>query len=175
MSEPPILSSPSTTTITTPAGTIEQISVCIKWNKIEYNYRFESSTTLFELKQRLLLETNVLPERQKLLGLKRIDGLPLTDITTFDHLSFVKKIMFMGTPEKDIAFGPIEGEIDDVVNDLDWVEGEVPVPDRPENLRKLQNRINSYNVKILNPPRNNKGCLVLDIVTFHYQNLNLFL
>jgi ubiquitin-like domain-containing CTD phosphatase 1 len=50
------------------------------------------------------------------------------------------------------------------VNDFDvGDEFVLDVKDNEENHKKIQNRINSYEAKILNPPRKDKKLLVLDI------------
>ena len=50
---------------------LDHLSITIKWSGNEYVVdNIESSWTVLELKQQIYKQTGVLPERQKLLGLK---------------------------------------------------------------------------------------------------------
>uniref|UniRef100_A0A8C9EU52 Ubiquitin like domain containing CTD phosphatase 1 n=1 Tax=Pavo cristatus TaxID=9049 RepID=A0A8C9EU52_PAVCR len=52
---------------------------------------------------------------------------------------------------------------DDVINDFDIEEEVVEVENREENLLKISRRVKEYKVEILNPPREGKKLLVLDV------------
>ncbi|BDA47985.1 Ubiquitin-like domain-containing CTD phosphatase 1 [Coccomyxa sp. Obi] len=78
-----------------------------------------------------------------------------------------QKIMLIGTPEE--ATAELDAQADvapHVQDDFDLEEGvlqELDVKDNPDFQEKLQRRIANAPVKILNPPRPGKKCLVLDI------------
>ncbi|KAI9548227.1 Ubiquitin-like domain-containing CTD phosphatase 1 [Dissostichus eleginoides] len=54
-------------------------------------------------------------------------------------------------------------ENDDVVNDFDIEEEVIEVENREENLAKIARRVKDYKVEEMNPPREGKGLLVLDV------------
>ncbi|KAM5172127.1 ubiquitin-like domain-containing CTD phosphatase 1 isoform 2-T2 [Mantella aurantiaca] len=74
------------------------------------------------------------------------------------------KIMMMGTREESLEemMAP-PPENDDVINDFDIEEEVVEVENREENLAKISRRVKEYKVEILNPPREGKKLLVLDV------------
>ncbi|CAH1783004.1 unnamed protein product [Owenia fusiformis] len=145
---------------------MSQICVIVKWSGTEYKIEDTSSTdTVLDLKHAIRKQTGVLPERQKLLGLKYKGKVPDDDV----ELSLLKmkpntKIMMMGTREEALA-DVIEPpkDLPDVVNDFDIEEDEILVENREEYLTKVDRRIKDYEVKILNEPREGKNLLVLDI------------
>ncbi|KAG8579634.1 hypothetical protein GDO81_010980 [Engystomops pustulosus] len=72
--------------------------------------------------------------------------------------------MMMGTREEsleDVLAPPPDN--DDVVNDFDIEEEFVEVENREENLSKISRRVKDYKVEVLNPPREGKKLLVLDV------------
>ncbi|KAB0390593.1 hypothetical protein E2I00_000245 [Balaenoptera physalus] len=74
------------------------------------------------------------------------------------------KIMMMGTREESLedVLGP-PPDNDDVINDFDIEDEVVEVENREENLLKISRRVKEYKVEILNPPREGKKLLVLDV------------
>lgn len=121
--------------------------------------------TVLDLKQFLKTLTGVLPERQKLLGLK-VKGKPAENDVKLGALKLKPntKIMMMGTREESLedVLGP-PPDNDDVVNDFDIEDEVVEVENREENLLKISRRVKEYKVEILNPPREGKKLLVLDV------------
>ena len=147
----------------------------MKWNKQELIFELQSTQTLSELKSLIYEQTRILPDRQKLMGLKlKVSG-PLTGTTTMDELNLTSKIMLMGTPEESIiemntsyAVQPdlSEGqEEEDQQQDNNWIEDPdlIPLEKRDEVRTKLERRVQTYKGKILNEPRPGKKLLVLDI------------
>ncbi|KAM5217761.1 ubiquitin-like domain-containing CTD phosphatase 1 isoform 3-T3 [Hipposideros larvatus] len=63
---------------------------------------------------------------------------------------------------KEDVLGP-PPDNDDVVNDFDIEDEVVEVENREENLLKISRRVKEYKVEILNPPREGKKLLVLDV------------
>ncbi|XP_017347269.1 ubiquitin-like domain-containing CTD phosphatase 1 isoform X2 [Ictalurus punctatus] len=142
------------------------LSVIIKWGGQEYSISaLSEDDTVLDLKQSIKSLTGVLPERQKLLGLK-IRGKPADDGTKLGLLKLKPntKIMMMGSREEsleDILAPPPES--DDVINDFDIEEEVIEVENREENLAKIARRVKEYKVEELNPPREGKRLLVLDV------------
>ncbi|KTG42896.1 hypothetical protein cypCar_00037921 [Cyprinus carpio] len=154
------------------------VSVIIKWGGQEYSIStLSEEDTVLDLKQSIKSLTGVLPERQKLLGLK-VKGKPADNDVKLGDLKLKSntKIIMMGTREEsleDVLAPPPEN--DDVVNDFDIEEEVTEAENRPvtpifvffsyreENLAKIARRVKDYKVEELNPPRPGKRLLVLDI------------
>nr|XP_046154310.1 ubiquitin-like domain-containing CTD phosphatase 1 isoform X2 [Oncorhynchus gorbuscha] len=142
------------------------VSVIIKWGGQEYSIRtLSEEDTVLDLKQSIKSLTGVLPERQKLLGLK-VKGKPAEDQVKLGSLKLKPntKIMMMGSREEsleDVLAPPPEN--DDVVNDFDIEEEVIEVQNREENLAKIARRVKDYKVEGMNPPRVGKSLLVLDV------------
>nr|XP_015204796.1 PREDICTED: ubiquitin-like domain-containing CTD phosphatase 1 [Lepisosteus oculatus] len=142
------------------------VSVIIKWGGQEYSITtLCEEDTVFDLKQSIKSLTGVLPERQKLLGLK-VKGKAAEDDIKLGTLKLKPntKIMMMGSREESLedVLGP-PPENDDVINDFDFEEEVIEVENREENLAKIARRVKDYKVEILNPPREGKRLLVLDV------------
>lgn len=147
--------------------------VNLKWNKQDLSFDLQSTQTFSELKSLIYEQTHILPDRQKLMGLKLKASGVITNTTTMDELNLSSKIMLMGTPEESItelnsskAVQPdlSEGQ-EEEQQDTTWIEDPDTVPlDKREEVRiKLERRVKTYQGKILNEPRPGKKLLVLDI------------
>ncbi|KAJ8348123.1 hypothetical protein SKAU_G00267120 [Synaphobranchus kaupii] len=119
------------------------VSVIIKWGGQEYTIStLSEEDTVLDLKQSIKSLTGVLPERQKLLGLK-VKGKPADDDIKLGTLKLKPntKIMMMGSREEsleDVLAPPPEN--DDVINDFDIEEEVIEVENREENLAKIARR-----------------------------------
>mmetsp|Transcript_19420 Transcript_19420/g.54299 ORF Transcript_19420/g.54299 Transcript_19420/m.54299 type:complete len:341 (+) Transcript_19420:134-1156(+) len=146
----------------------EEQQICIKWSGKEFSVPFTQSTTVLDLKSQLQELTQVLPERQKLL-VKTREGKQADDAALVSNLNVKPgaKVMMMGTPEVAIrATEEAAQAAPEVQDDFDIGPEDaqsLDVKDQPEVQEKLARRIKSVDVKILNPPRPGKKCLVLDI------------
>ena len=146
----------------------EYVNVVIKWSGKEYPINDLSlQLSVKELKDVIYEKTNVKPERQKLLGLK-LKGKPAPDSVKLSSLGVKPglKIMMMGTQEEKLAevISPSsEVTENDVVDDFDVDEEEVSIENREEYLTKIQRRVDTYKIEEINPPREDKKLLVLDI------------
>jgi len=151
----------------------QQYQINLKWNKQDLIFDLQSTQTLSELKSLIYQQTNILPDRQKLMGLKLKTSGVLTNTTTIDELNLSSKIMLMGTPEESItelnSLKPVQPDLsegqEEEQQDTTWIEDPDTIPlDKREEVRiKLERRINTYQGKILNEPRQGKKLLVLDI------------
>lgn len=140
-----------------------EVNFHIKWSGKEYEIALPLDATVLDLKLKLLDETNVPPERQKLLGLKASDGkLAGNEVKLADlNLKAQTKVMMMGTPLSDEP-EPVEDA--NVVNDLGvGNQAALDPKDRAENHAKIDMRVKSYQFKQLAEPRPGKKLLVLDI------------
>lgn len=144
----------------------ETSSIVIKWAGKEYPIEgLTNETSVLSLKELIYEKTNVLPARQKLLNLKH-KGKPPTDETLLANLNLKNgaKIMMMGSSEQ--AIKDVSEVINDpsVINDFEEeIAQQLSTEYREEYLNKVSNRVKSYEVKILNEPREGKKLLVLDI------------
>ena len=141
----------------------------IKWSGNEYDMKshgITGDTTVLELQNILKDLTNVLPEHQKILGLKFK--------TPEDCLSTLKirnkqKFMMMGSAQKEIE--KVEAgrpdDLPEIIDDFD--EGlyeEVDIKNNDIYLNKIEKRVKTYPIKIFNDPRPGAKLLVLDM-QFH--------
>jgi len=120
---------------------------------------------------RLALETatGVRPARQKLLNL-RVNGKPAKDEDALrDVKPFPKAVMMMGQLETTYegakkAEAKAEELATEVEDDFEVdMETALDASKNPAYLAKLEKRIDTVELKVLNQPRENTKCLVLDI------------
>lgn len=144
------------------------VNLTVKWAGKEYLIPdLPLHACVMDLKHAIFEKTGVLPERQKLVGVK-CKGKPVAESVRLTDLKLEpnSKIMMVGSLEKSIqdASTPPD-DLPDVINDLDDDEDDkdVPIENREEFLNKIQKRIKSYKVKWLNESRPGKRLLVLDI------------
>ena len=143
----------------------EITEILFKWNGKDFRIdNLLPTNTIADLKNELCKLTNVLPERQKLLGLKTKSGLNLCDTHLIEDLNYKKgtKIMMMGTVEEKIDDVNKKPEnLPEVVNDLDIDpnDDEVTIENREENLAKISRRVKEYKINVLNEMRPNKKLL----------------
>ena len=142
------------------------ISVVVKWAGKEYNVEnIDPGESVMDLKVKIMNQTGVRPERQKLLNLK-VKGKAATDEMKIGSLGLKEnfKLMMMGSLEETIIETQKKPEnLPEVINDLDIEEDDVAVQDKEINLDKIAKRVRDYEVKVLNPSRENMKLLVLDI------------
>ncbi|KAL6764960.1 HAD-like domain-containing protein [Haematococcus lacustris] len=147
----------------------DTVKLNVKWSGQEFALEFADSDTLADVRQKLEECSGVAPKRQKLLGLKTKANKPAEDGDTLSSLAMKPglKVMMIGTSETVIQATQKEAEAaPQVQDDFDLTEeqqGSLEVKDQPEVQEKLARRLRSVEVKILNPPRPGKKCLVLDI------------
>ena len=142
------------------------ISIVVKWAGKEYNVEnIDPGESVMDLKVKIMNQTGVRPERQKLLNLK-VKGKAATDEMKIGSLGLKDnfKLMMMGSLEETIIETQKKPEnLPEVINDLDIEEDDVAVQDKEINLDKIAKRVRDYEVKVLNPSRENMKLLVLDI------------
>mmetsp|Transcript_34379 Transcript_34379/g.61978 ORF Transcript_34379/g.61978 Transcript_34379/m.61978 type:complete len:370 (-) Transcript_34379:798-1907(-) len=152
--------------------------VIFKWSGKEFIVTANASDSVFHLKERLAVLTNVLPQRQKIIGLKTRAGGMAIDSTSVSDLALKPgcKIMMMGTPEVVIQATNVAPPVPDATAPLPELantfdideraeeeEVNVELKDAPEIKARLASRLASVKVKVLSPPREGKKCLVMDI------------
>lgn len=140
-------------------------TVVIKWSGQEFRLSLQKDATVGDLKKATQDATGVLPERQKLLGLKFKGKPPEDNVALADmKLKPSTKIMMMGTREEELdKVKEVPKDLPEVVNDFDIEEEEIAIENREEYLAKIERRIKEYKINVLNEPREGKKLLVLDI------------
>lgn len=80
-------------------------SIVVKWSGKEYPVELPEEQKVADLKRVLQEQTRVEPKRQKLIGLKTMDGKAATDEAALSDLAIRPntKVMMMGQPEEVIA------------------------------------------------------------------------
>ncbi|CAL1705653.1 unnamed protein product [Somion occarium] len=145
------------------------IKLNFAWSGKPYSLSMAESDRVFDLKAALQEQTNVPPERQKILGLVK-GKLPSDEVTIRDlKLSIGKKFTLIGTPEGHEIKDPSQLEfLPDVVNDLDIDFSSDPKAAKSyqndqRNIRKVKEHTERLKVNIIHPLREGKRLLVLDI------------
>jgi len=146
---------------------VDTLSIVIKWAAKEYPIdNVPLTNTVQDLKNAIHAKTNVLPARQKLLNL-RFKGKAPSDDQCLSSLSLKNgtKIMMMGSVEQAIQdVNEVPTDLPEVINDFDEdTERKLAIEHREEYLNKVAQRVQNYEVKILNELREDKKLLVLDI------------
>ncbi|ORX85499.1 HAD-superfamily subfamily IIID h [Basidiobolus meristosporus CBS 931.73] len=110
--------------------------------------------------------TQVKPKRQKIIGLVKgklpLDDIVLGSLQLKDNHTFI----MMGTPEENILKDPSELDLPEVINDLDYdyiPEDDDTYKNDKENKAKLMETISKAKIPLLNPLRQDKKLLVLDL------------
>lgn len=155
----------------------EEIVLRVSWSGSLYPVELPRDATVGDLKGIMWELTEVLPKRQKVIGIPRPKaGPPVDDDTVLSTLPLKhdQKLMLIGTREADIeAVAAIsaaaESSATSVVNDLDLdVDYSADSSDsvarqRESAEKKLQRRLDSTSITIINAPRPGKKLLVLDL------------
>lgn len=140
-----------------------EVNFQIRWNSKDIEVSLPIDATILDLKLKLFDDTNVPTDRQKLLGLKGPDGKLAGEDAALASLNLkpTTKVMMMGSP---IVDEPEWTENDAIVDDVGKsFNTAIEVHSRPENLKKIEDRVKRYQFKQLNAPRAGKKLLVLDI------------
>lgn len=144
-----------------------EVALRVKWAGTIYVVELSTSSTVLDLKQRLFELTEVLPKRQKVLGLPFVSGRPPIDALPLAQLSLKpdQRLMLVGSREADISAANMPDQVIDVVNDLDvdYEEDDTRDTLRKAYHRRLERRIETTEFRIINPPRGQKKLLVLDL------------
>lgn len=139
------------------------------YNGKEYPVALEKWDRVYDLKVALFKLTSVPPERQKILGLVK-GKLPPDDVCIQDmNLTSNKRFQLIGTPQSSEFKDPLELEdLPDVFNDLDVDFSANPsaaekyLSDQ-RNHRKIKEIAKNLTINFINPLRERKKLLVLDL------------
>ena len=107
--------------------------------------------------------TGVLAKRQKIIGMMHKGRMAADDMALSD-VKLGKKLMLIGTAEKDIIVEPDPEDLPDVFNDLDLDysgDGSSESVRTPANLMLLSERISSVDVTQINPIRSAQSKLIV--------------
>ena len=154
------------------------ITLVAKWGKERVTLQHLSPvTTIGQVKAMLSEQTNILPKRQKLIGLSANGGGKVTDdILVKDLKNKGKKpnggapasfqFILMGTPEEHIFVDPHEkDDLPDVIDDfdLDFNAGSEQWMNHVAAGQSLKKFTEATAIHIMNEPREGKPLMVLDL------------
>jgi len=145
---------------------VETIKIILKWNAHTFHLELENCDNVAILRYEICKETQVKPERQKILNLKAKGGKKVDDTTKISELDLKagKPLMMVGSLESDIASVNEKPDGIDVINDFEDEQNDnEPFETKEVYLSKIRRRIKEYKFEILNPSREGKKLLVLDI------------
>lgn len=146
------------------------VELVFKWSGDEFPIMVSRDETVGDVKRRLGEITRVLPKRQKIMGLllaagkkAAADDTPVSQLLIKPNM----KLMMLGSSEEVIDATNRAGEeappvVDDFQMQEDVFEALEPAND-PDVLAKLERRLKSVDVAVLNAPRPGKKLLVTDI------------
>ncbi|CAG2191566.1 UBLCP1 [Mytilus edulis] len=144
---------------------IHKSCLVVKWSGNEYSVNVDDSFTVLDLKKEIKNVTGVLPERQKIMGMK-FKGKPPDDTVLLTDMKLKPntKLMMMGTREEELdKVKEPPPDLPEVINDFDIEEDEIAIENREEYLAKIERRVKDYKIEFMNEPRAGKKLLVLDI------------
>jgi len=154
------------------------VTLVAKFNKERITLEdLPSSTTIGMVKEMLQQRTRILPIRQKLVGLVALKGgaKGVTDDLALSGLkvkgkssdaNITHQFILMGTPEEEIFVDPsARDDLPDVIDDfdLDFNAGSDEWLQHVANGENLKKFTEHTQVHIMNPPRQGKPLLVLDL------------
>ncbi|RUP38016.1 hypothetical protein BC936DRAFT_138427 [Jimgerdemannia flammicorona] len=151
-------------------NTNHTLSFVATWNNTKYPIHVADHETVATLKETLATLTNVPPNRQKLLGF--VKGKLPDDSAVLSTLSLKPKpnsttidFMLMGTPDANLFKDPDQVDLPDVINDLgyDYFPEEHSYMDEAKVKKKLRDAITKTEINIINPLREGKRLLVMDL------------
>lgn len=158
-----------------PADAEEEVALRVKWGSVTYAVELSPESTVADLKDRLFELTEVLPKRQKVIGLPGVSGRPACDSLLLSNLRIKQdqKVMLIGSREADIssvnalcaatAFSDVVNDLDIDYSEDDARTGANIIRHKEAYRRRLERRVETTDFRIMNAPREGKRLLVLDI------------
>ncbi len=152
----------------------QEVMLNVKWQKRIFSIELGRTETVGDLRARLFSLTDVLVEHQKLIGLPSVPMRVGTNSETRQLGSLKLKpehsVLLVGTPSEEIAALEAHANaaldrfdvFDDLEDDLSSNLGD-RVVDMASARRRLERRIATTNIHEINPPREGKRLLMLDI------------
>ncbi|GJQ09392.1 hypothetical protein GpartN1_g1183.t1 [Galdieria partita] len=137
----------------------------VRWGKKSFSIEMSATATLWELKQDLLKRTNVLPDRQKLLGLTLRPNL-LADTLTLQEVcnKTEQNLVLMGTSEEQLCQFYSYPPVPEIVDDMQQGESHgTEVVDIEKCLETLERNIKQLQIRLIHQLRPQKKLLVLDL------------
>ena len=146
------------------AAEAEAVRLEFKWAKELVAVSVPEDAVVGTVKDRLEERTGVLRKRQKLVGVMH-KGRIAADEVRLSEVKLGKKLMLIGTAEKNIIVEPDPEEMPDVFNDLDVLYDDSGKTARTaENLMLLSQRISTVSVTLVNEVRpSSKRLIVFDL------------
>mmetsp|Transcript_16476 Transcript_16476/g.28581 ORF Transcript_16476/g.28581 Transcript_16476/m.28581 type:complete len:345 (-) Transcript_16476:677-1711(-) len=155
---------------TTDEDAERKVILRVNWKGSEFKFQIMMSDTMEDLRTLIQMETGVQPENQKIFGLKLNGKANFPDDVTFQLLKPKDNQMLkmMGSCSDTIdamerAEAALFGE--DIVDDFNWdsVPGSETHAQAVEAHQSLKRAVETTKVNIMNPPREGKRLLVLDL------------
>lgn len=152
----------------------QEVVLNVKWQKRNFSIELGRAETVSDLRARLFSLTDVLVEHQKLIGLPsvsmRVGSKDETRQLGSLKLKPEHSVLLVGTPSEEIAALEAHANaaldrfdvFDDLEDDLASNLGD-RVVDMASARRRLERRIATTNIQEINPPREGKRLLMLDI------------
>ncbi|OZJ03649.1 hypothetical protein BZG36_03935 [Bifiguratus adelaidae] len=147
-----------------------ELQLIATWNKTKYTLQVHESETVSDVKDALAALTQVPRKRQKIIGL--VKGSMPDDNASLCKLplklkpnSSVVEFMMMGTRDEGLFKDPDHVALPDVINDLDYdyVPEKKSYLNEAEVQKKLKETAAKTEINIINPLRDGKKLLVLDL------------
>jgi ubiquitin-like domain-containing CTD phosphatase 1 len=123
-----------------------------------------SKSTVLDLKRKIAEICNILPKRQKLMGLCKTKI--TSDSTTLEELQVAPNATFLlvGTEESQVRQVRTEPKnLPHVIDDFDFIPQEDQVKMTTEIKQKLKKRLETVHVHLITKPREGKKLCVIDI------------
>eukprot|EP01006_Ploeotia_vitrea_P034854 TRINITY_DN65807_c5_g1_i1.p1 TRINITY_DN65807_c5_g1~~TRINITY_DN65807_c5_g1_i1.p1 ORF type:complete len:384 (-),score=49.09 TRINITY_DN65807_c5_g1_i1:168-1319(-) len=142
----------------------ESFTLICKYGGQCFPIPYTARSTVLDVKTQIKAFTNVLPDRQKIVGLTK--GKLAPDDTQLCKLGLKKdqRFMMIGTPEDQIPQKIIMPEFsEDDEGYQEDAENDRAIAVHAQNIAKVQTKILKTEVILINPPRKGKRLLVLDI------------
>ncbi|EME32223.1 Ubiquitin-like domain-containing CTD phosphatase 1 [Galdieria sulphuraria] len=136
----------------------------VRWGKESFSIQISATATLWELKQELLKRTNVLPDRQKILGLTLRPYL-LADTVTLQEVCNKNEynLILMGTPEEQLQQIYNHAPFPEIVDDVEGESHRTEIVHFEKCMETLERNIKQLQITLMNELRPQKRLLVLDL------------
>ncbi|KAK1925545.1 HAD-like domain-containing protein [Papiliotrema laurentii] len=146
----------------------------MSWSGKIYEVKVASNDMVYDFREQIQTLTAVPPVRQKLIGLTKGKLSAELDSTRFGTLGIKKGIKFtmIGTPEELSFKDPNDLVLPEIVDDFDVeyssqmtkkAKNAIAPADDPRNKRKIQEKVETCPISVINEPRPGKKLLVLDL------------
>lgn|SRR5690606_8133778 len=142
----------------------KKYNLIAKYKGKQIPIELSSKSTILDLKRKIAEICNILPKRQKIMGLTKTKI--TSDSTTLEELKVAHNATFLlvGTEESQVRQVRTEPKnLPHVVNDFDYFPQEEHVKMTREIVEKLKKKVDTVHVHLITKPREGKKLCVIDI------------